>query len=394
MQADTIVIGAGVIGAACARALSRSGQHVVVLDRGPTAGGTSASGEGNLLVSDKGPGAELVLAQYAATLWPSIVTEAQAELGPGFPSLEYDAKGGLVVATTPEGAGPLHSFAAEQIEAGVDARTIDLPMARELEPELHPSITAAVHYPEDAQIQPVIATEALLGLARRSGADVRPNSTVVGAVTDARGRLTGVRTDAGVVQAPHVVLAAGPWSGAVAADLGVAIPIRPRRGMVLVTTRMPHRIFHKVYDADYVGAVESSEADLQTSSVIESTAAGTVLIGSSRQQIGFDDRLQVDVLREIAAKAVRIFPFLSDAMIMRAYGGFRPYVPDHLPVIGADHRLPGLFHASGHEGAGIGLSVATAELIAAEITGASPPVDPAPYRLDRASLREHLVEVA
>jgi glycine/D-amino acid oxidase-like deaminating enzyme len=163
---------------------------------------------------------------------------------------------------------------------------------------------------------------------------------------------------------------------------------------VLVTTRMPHRIFHKVYDADYVGAVGSGEAELQTSSVVESTAAGTVLIGSSREQVGFDNRLRVSVLEELAVKALRLFPFLADASVMRSYGGFRPYMPDHLPVIGPDHRVPGLWHATGHEGAGIGLSLATAELIAAQLTGGVPAVDPASFLLTRPSLAALVPEVA
>jgi glycine/D-amino acid oxidase-like deaminating enzyme len=163
--------------------------------------------------------------------------------------------------------------------------------------------------------------------------------------------------------------------------------------MVLVTSRMPHRIFRKVYDADYVGAVGSGEAELQTSAVVESTASGTVLIGSSRQQIGFDARLQVAVLREVASRALAIFPFLADMSVMRAYGGFRPFMPDHLPVIGPDPRLPGLWHATGHEGAGIGLCLSTAELLRDLMTAGRPDVDPAAFALDRASLAAHLGEV-
>ena len=203
-----------------------------------------------------------------------------------------------------------------------------------------------------------------------------------------------MHTTAGDFHAPQVILAAGPWSGEVAEALGVTLPVRPRRGMVLVTTRMPHRIFHKVYDGDYFGATQSSDAALQTSSVVESTAAGTVLIGSSREQIGFDERLRVEVLQGIAAKSLRLFPFLQNASIMRTYGGFRPFMPDHLPVIGADHRAPGLWHASGPEGAGIGLSLATAEILAAQMLGTATPTDAAPFSLARASLAAHLAPQA
>ncbi|MBT2517444.1 FAD-binding oxidoreductase [Streptomyces sp. ISL-90] len=390
MPSDVAIVGAGIVGAACARALALAGMRVTVLERGAAASGTSARGEGNVLVSDKGPGPELRLAQYAASLWPGVADELADELGPEFPAIEYERKGGLVVATTDAGAPPLLAFAASQRAAGVDARALELDEALALEPELNPEITAAVHYPEDAQVQPVTATEALLASARRHGAEVRVGVAVTGALHDSSGRLTGVRTTAGEVAAGAVLVAAGPWSGEVARSLGAGLPVHPRRGVVLVTTRMPHAIFHKVYDGDYFGATQSSDRALQTSGVVESTAAGTVLIGSSREQVGFDDRLRVEVLRELAAKALRLFPFLAAASIMRSYGGFRPYMPDHLPVIGADHRVPGLWHASGHEGAGIGLSLATAELLVAELTGRGAPVDAAPFRLDRPTLRPHL----
>lgn len=391
---DVIVVGAGIVGAACARALVASGLSVTVVERGASAGGTSASGEGNLLLSDKAPGAELVLAQYAASLWPATVAELRNELGDAFPSLEFETKGGLVVATTAPGAQPLLDFAEGQRGAGVDARPITNSEAFGLEPDLNPAITAAVYYPEDCQVQPAIATEALLSSARLNGARVLTNTRVTGPILSAHGELVGVTTSKGELRAHRVLVAAGPWSGDVAALLGVRLPVKPRRGMVLVTTRMPHRIFHKVYDADYVGAVESNAAALQTSSVVESTASGTVLIGSSRQQIGFDDRLDVEVLRELAAKSLRVFPFLAGMSVMRAYGGFRPFMPDHLPIIGADHRLPGLWHATGHEGAGIGLSLATGQIIRALITGHEPDLDPAPFSPARSSLEPYLAEVA
>jgi len=385
-----IVIGAGIVGAACARILARRGAEVIVLDRSAAAGGTSGAGEGNLLVSDKGPGPELDLARYASRLWPRVAAELEDELGPSFPSIEFERKGGIVVATTEAGAQPLLDFAAGQRAAGIDARPMSAEELIAAEPSITRASTAAVHYPEDAQVQPVIATEALLASARRAGAVVRTGVAVTAALHDAAGRLVGVRTTAGDVSGDAIVVCAGPWSAEVGELLGAPVPVRPRRGMVLVTTRMPHRVHHKVYDGDYFGATQSSDAALQTSSVVESTAAGTVLIGSSRQQIGFDARLDVDVLREVAAKSLRIFPFLRDASVMRSYGGFRPYMPDHLPVIGPDHRVEGLWHATGHEGAGIGLSLATAELLAARLLGGAAALDDAPFQLDRPGLVAHL----
>lgn len=389
-----IIVGAGIIGAACARAIAAAGLEVTVVDRGTTAGGTSSACEGNLLLSDKGPGHELLLAQYAASLWPDTVAALRSQLDDRFPSIEYDRKGGLVVATTAAGAAPLLDFAASQRGAGVDARILETAQARELEPDLSPAIEAAVYYPEDSQVQPAIATEALMASARMFGARLLENTPVLGGLNDGDGALVGVRTPAGELRAARVLVAAGPWSGEVAGLLGVDLPVRPRRGELLVTARMPLRIFHKVYDADYVGAVGSDDDALQTSSVIESTQSGTVLIGSSRQQKGFDARLEIDVLARMATKAIRLFPFLAGSSVMRTYGGFRPFMPDHLPLIGEDPRVPGLWHATGHEGAGIGLSLATAEIIADLMLGRTPRIDASPFSPSRDALARHLAEVA
>jgi glycine/D-amino acid oxidase-like deaminating enzyme len=170
----------------------------------------------------------------------------------------------------------------------------------------------------------------------------------------------------------------------VSAAFGSPVTVLPRRGVVLVTAALPpDTVRHKVYDADYVGAVASGDADLQVSTVVESTAGGTVLIGSSRERVGFDATLRVEVTRALARRAVGLFPVLADVPVLRAYGGFRPYAPDHLPIIGPDPRCPGLWHATGHEGAGIGLAAATGRLLADLVTGTEPDVDPRPFRVDR-----------
>ncbi|MDR7380768.1 glycine/D-amino acid oxidase-like deaminating enzyme [Promicromonospora iranensis] len=388
MAADVVIVGAGIVGAACARALARAGARVTVLDRGAAAAGTSAHGEGNLLVSDKGPGPELELATVSLRRWAALAEELADELGPRFPSVEHEAKGGLVVVTSTEGLSGLRRFADAQRASGVEAVEMGAEQARELEPDLAPGVVGAVHYPHDAQVQPVAATEALLASARRAGAEVRTGVEVTGPLLGAGGRLAGVVTSRGEVAADAVVVAAGPWSAEVAERLGSSIPVRPRRGMVLVTTPMPQRIRRKVYDGDYFAATQSAGAELQTSAVIESTQGGTVLIGSSREQVGFDERFRAAVPAEMARRAVAVFPFLAQTNVMRSYVGFRPYMPDHLPVIGPDPVRAGLWFATGHEGAGVGLAPATGDLLAAQLLGLDPALDPRPYAVDRPTLLE------
>ncbi|GAA4520069.1 FAD-dependent oxidoreductase [Actinoallomurus oryzae] len=367
-----IVIGAGIIGTACARELALAGVRVTLVDRAGAAGATTAHGEGNVLVSDKGPGAELRLAQFSRRLWPEVTGDGT----------EWQAKGGIVVATTEEGARELTAFAAAQRTAGVRAEPLGPAELASAEPHLTRDVTAAVHYPDDAQVQPAGAANVLLDAARREGATLLTGCEVLGTVARG-GRLTAVRTTAGTLEADLFVNAAGPWAGVLSRRLGAPVDVRPRRGEILVTTPLPPTVFHKVYDADYVGAVGGDTDELQASAVVESTRAGTVLLGSSRRAAGFDDRLRPEVLSVIAERALRLFPCLSGVPAMRAYGGFRPYVTDHLPIIGADPRVDGLWHATGHEGAGIGLAPGTARLLTDLVTGRTPEVDAAPFRVDR-----------
>ncbi|MFV0132652.1 NAD(P)/FAD-dependent oxidoreductase [Streptomyces sp. HMX87] len=373
LTCDVVVVGAGVVGAACALYASRAGLTVTVVDRGPVAGGTTGAGEGNLLVSDKEPGPELELALLSLRLW----SELGRELGK---SVEYEPKGGVVVARTPRALAGLEALAAAQRAAGVEAAGVPADRLPDLEPWLAPGLAGAVHYPQDAQVMPALAAARLL---RASGARLLTGRTVTEVLRRPGGTVRGVRTDRGDLHAPAVVNAAGTWGGDLAARAGVHLPVLPRRGFVLVTEPLPRRIRHKVYAADYVADVASDSAALQTSPVVEGTAAGPVLIGASRERVGFDRTVSLPALRALAAGATRLFPFLTGVRAMRTYAGFRPYLPDHLPAIGPDPRAPGLFHACGHEGAGIGLATGTGRLIAQALAGARYALDPTPFRPDR-----------
>lgn len=375
-----VVIGAGIVGASCALAATRAGCEVVILDRDQVGSGTTSRGEGNVLVSDKPPGPELDLALASRRIWQGWADEL------GAAALEFEAKGGVVVATEPTALDPLRELADSQRVAGVEVEQVDDP--QRLEPHLADGLPGAFFYPQDAQVQPVLAAAALVAEARRLGAAYQPGAQVTGADHGPDGRIAGVLLADGtrlVVDA--VVNAAGTWGGEVGALLGAQIPVLPRKGFILVTEPAPPLVAHKVYSADYVANVAASTEGLETSVVVEATRAGTILIGASRERVGFDRSMNATTVARLAAQAVRLFPVLAQIQLMRVYRGFRPYCPDHLPVIGPDPRVPGVVHACGHEGAGIGLAPATGELVAAHLTGADPRatlgVDPVPFLPDR-----------
>lgn len=356
---DAIVIGAGIVGACSALSLTNAGLKVMIIDRGTVASGTTGAGEGNILVSDKDPGPELTLALRSRDLW----FEMQEDVGDTF---ELEAKGGVVVARNDD--SQLLELAKVQSANGIVAQVVDSKELHNLEPYLHPQISSGVFYPQDAQCQPMLAAAKIIQTVISRGGTLISQTKVVGFdIKD--GAVSAVKTSTGKYSAPIVINAAGTWAGEIAALAGSNLPVAPRRGFILVTEPAPQYIFHKVYDSDYVANVASSDADLQTSTVVEGTRSGTILIGASRERVGFDGSMNYEILRKLAQQAVSLFPVLRDVQLLRAYRGFRPYAPDHLPLIGEDYAVKGLWHSAGHEGAGIGLAPGSAALITDSILG-------------------------
>lgn len=366
--ADLVIIGAGIVGAMCAHYAIASGLRTIVIDRNSVASGTTSAGEGNIMVSDKSPGPELDLALISRELW----FEINARVGDSF---ELVAKGGISVARS--NPKPLRDLAESQSRVGVDAREVDQIALSKLEPFISPEIKYGVHYPQDAQCQPMLAAARILQDFQLRGGKVIARQEVL-EIEESDGALS-IRTPDTIFRATHIINAAGTWAGEIAKRAGSDLPIMPRRGFILVTAPLPQYVFHKVYDSDYVDNVASSDADLQTSTVIEGTKSGTILIGASRERVGYDKSMSVPVIKKLARQATSLLPVLKDAQLLRVYNGFRPYSPDHLPVIGPDSKIKGLYHCAGHEGAGIGLSAASGKLIAELIQGVKPFIDPTPF---------------
>lgn len=368
---DAIVIGAGLVGACSALSLVNAGLRVLVLDRGPVASGTTGAGEGNILVSDKEPSAELTLALRSRDAWFEINTD----IGGGF---ELEDKGGVVVSRSEKGIADLKKLSALQAQNGIAVVELDAKGVKEIEPYISDSVEYAVLYPQDAQCQPMLAAAQIMrAVKKRGGAFIQGEN--VKSINVKSGKVVGLSTEKNTYTCPIIINATGTWAGEIAKMAGSYLPIMPRRGFILVTAPAPKIIHHKVYDADYVANVASSDADLQSSAVVEGTESGTILIGASRERVGFKSDLDVAVLRQLARQAISLFPILSNIALLRAYRGFRPYAPDHLPVIGEDANVKGLWHAAGHEGAGIGLAPATGELITAQITSTKTFMDPTPF---------------
>lgn len=358
---DVIIIGGGIIGAASAYHLSLAGLHVHLIERGAPVSGTSSRGEGNILVSDKPPGPELELQKFSSGLWAEFA-ESDLEF-----DIELESKGGVLLGTADGAMQALDGYATTHEAAGVQVERMDAKALYEREPNLAPGLPGGLFYPGDLQVMPVIAAFEMLRAARQHGATITAYTEVLG-LEVSKGVVKGVKTTRGSVSAPVVVNCSGAWAGPLTSSWATPLPVDPRRGYVLVTSALPHVVRHKVYSAEYMDNVSSSDAGLQASLVVEGTKSGTVLIGASRERIGFDDRPRAEIVQRLASQAIAIYPFLADVRLIRYYQGFRPYADGHLPIIGPDPSVSGLFHAVGHEGVGIALAPGTGRIIAEMIT--------------------------
>ncbi|HEX2923258.1 MAG TPA: FAD-binding oxidoreductase [Chloroflexota bacterium] len=223
-------------------------------------------------------------------------------------------------------------------------------------------------FPEDGQVEPRYATAAMVEGGRRHGMVVRQDCPVRHIALSPEGRVEAVETVSGRIPTAAVVVAAGVWSRDIVATAGLDVPVQPRKGQIVVVEKAPHLFRRKLSEAGYTATVESSAALLQVAMVAESTRSGTLLLGSSRELAGYDRSVNPRVAAAITARAIRFFPCLSSLRAIRSYAGLRPFSPDHLPIIGPLSGAEGLYVATGHEGAGIGLAPATGRLISQWVT--------------------------
>ena len=336
------VLGAGIVGAACAAARARDGWRVTVVEPGIVGGGATAAGMGHIVVMDDSE-AQFALTHYSRRLWDETAPQLPA-------ALEFERRGTLWVAADEEEMAEVRRKAAYYGERGVRTEILSAAELARAEPNLRGGLAGALLVPGDSV---VYAPAAAWWLLEQAGAEVRP---------------------AGPVEADVTICAAGTWSADIVPDL----PVRPRKGHLAITDRYPGFVRHQLVELGYLKSAHGDAAESVAFNV-QPRATGQVLIGSSRQFGVTGSAVDAPVLSRMLARAIEYMPALAQLSVIRTWTGFRAATPDHLPLIGPCPGRADIYLATGHEGLGITTALATARLVADRIAGREPEIDARPY---------------
>ncbi|UJB19813.1 MULTISPECIES: NAD(P)/FAD-dependent oxidoreductase [Lysobacter] len=359
---DLIVIGAGIVGAACAECAVREGLRVAVVEPGPVGGGATAAAMGHLVAMDDDP-AELALSNYSLRLWQRFADLPQAE---------FSRCGTLWVAREPRELDGVAAKVARLAAVGVRAQRIEADELYRLEPELVPGLCGGMRVPDEAVVYPPRVATHLLELARGGGAHCYLGRRVVALTAN------GARLDDGSELSGPVLLA----TGCALPQLLPQLPMRARKGHLVITERYPGRVRHQLLELGYADSAHG-DADSSVAFNVQPRPTGQILIGSSRE-FGVEDRaVSMPMLQRMLERAFAFLPMLRELQALRVWTGFRPTTADGRPYIGAAAVRADTWVAAGHEGLGVTTALATAQVLIDQILRRAPAIDPAPFLPER-----------
>jgi glycine/D-amino acid oxidase-like deaminating enzyme len=358
---DVLIVGAGVVGAACAWEFAKAGLHVTVVDRNfPGAGATGAS-MGHIVVMDDSE-AQFALTRYSQKLWDALATSF-----PG--NVEFDRTGTIWVAANWEEFAAVRQKSAYYSERGVSTEILDEQALREAEPQLRSGLAGGLLVRGDSVVYPPAATAFFLDQAADAGAKLCFGKAVTNLANAAV-----TLADGSTISAGKLINAAGCR----ARRLTSGITVKPRKGHLVITDRYPGMVRHQLVELGYLKSAHSVTSD-SVAFNLQPRRTGQILIGSSRQYDVEDGRVDPGILSKMMNRAIGYMPALQDLSGIRVWTGFRPATPDKLPLIGPSPEDPNTYLATGHEGLGITTSLATAKLVCAHMTGTRAEISIDPY---------------
>ncbi|KRB28594.1 MULTISPECIES: FAD-binding oxidoreductase [unclassified Acidovorax] len=356
---DVLVIGAGIVGAACAHALAQVGLSVRIIDA--RLGGATAAGMGHLVVMDDNP-AELALSKSSLDLWHTWAPQIDA-------GCAFTACGTLWLAANEEELQAAHAKRATLQAQDVACEMLDAGALARAEPALRTGLAGALKVKGDSVVYAPRAAQWLVAQAAAHGTVVVEQAEA----TQIDGQTVTLR-DGSQRSAGAIVLA----SGIHAPQLCPGLPLRPKKGHLVITDRYPGTVRHQLVELGYITSAHHSDGTSVAFNV-QPRPTGQLLIGSSREFDTTDPTVNNTVMARMLQRALDYLPGLADLNAIRTWTGFRAATPDSLPLIGGHPEHPHLWLAVGHEGLGVTTAPATAQLLAAQISGGTPAINPAPY---------------
>ena len=358
---DVIVIGAGIVGSACAVECAREGLSVEIVEAGIIGGGATAAGMGHLVVMDDSE-AQFALTRYSQQLWDDIADELPREV-------EHDACGTIWIAADDDEMAEARRKARVYSDRGVAVEILDAHSLAEAEPQLRPGLAGGLRVPGDSVIYPPCAAQYFVDQALARGGKLFLGAAVESITADGIRLRDGTSISAGVI-----VNSAGSWSP----QLTTGLEVKKRKGHLVITDRYPNFLRHQLVELGYLKSAHSVTAD-SVAFNIQPRKTGQLLIGSSRQYDVDDSHVDVSILTRMLDRAVEYLPGLRKLSSLRTWTGFRAATPDKLPLIGPHAEHQRLYLATGHEGLGITTSLGTAKLLVAQIMNRETAIPVAPY---------------
>ncbi|MTW84504.1 FAD-dependent oxidoreductase [Virgibacillus dakarensis] len=379
---NVIIIGGGIMGAAIAYYCSKAGLDITVLEKKELASGTSSRCDGNILAIDKDPGFDSQMSLKSQQL----VHELDKELEISF---EYRNPGSILVCENDNELEAAQKWVTQQQEAGLDFKMMDREDLRNESKFFADDLYGGLECKTDSTVNPYMLTYSMFYSAEKSGAKIHTHTEVKNVTKDASGQFV-IETDKVTFTANKVINACGVWAPFIGQMLDVDVPIKPRKGQLIVASRQQPVGLRKVMEFGYLISKFGGERVVDpiiekygVALVFEPTESQNFLIGSSREFNGFDIKVNHDVTKYIAKRAVRFYPKMADMTVIRTYAGLRPWTEDHLPIISHVDEVPGFYIAAGHEGDGISLAAITGKVMQEMISGSETSIPIEPLRYDR-----------
>jgi glycine oxidase len=338
-----------------------------VLDRGELGRGTSHVSAGMLAPiseADAGEQALLRLGLESARAWPAFAEELREASGV---DVDYRAQGTLLVARDRDEAEALERELALRARFGLRAERLRPSQARRLESALAPTVRLALDVPDDHAVDPRLVVAALARAAERAGAALRPGAEVV----ELRPRTGVVLRDGEVVRAGRIVVAAGPWSGALpGVPEDARVPVRPVKGQSM-----------RLRDPAGLGLIE--RVVRWDGGYLVPRTDGRFVLGATSEERGFDTAMTGGGVHDLLRDASELVPGVLELEVEELIAGLRPGTPDNAPIVGPSEAAPEIVWATGHYRNGALLTPVTADLVAAALCGEDPDPTFSPRRFDR-----------